>query len=814
MHGTGAIKKPEQLSLSRPFSPFEDRHKFFDEIQGAVRISDIERDVIDTPEYQRLFRISQLGLVKLVFPSANHNRGIHSIGCCGIAKRLIAKVNENCKSSSFDPGIRIAPSERIIISLAALLHDISHGPFAHDIEKKNHEIRLKDRKRRMKSFYGPYEKHDDWESNPALYIYLLDQNVSCLSRVLHRHSPHFWQLLLEDAKEHRHLQRFVEAVKESRWEDQVAKVILPQLIFHTLIFEKPAEAVQFSKLVATSFDGGPEHWGLGPATSWAKLHFAWYQPYRHDVIGDTLSADLFDYLQRDARRLGINKGLDPALLNYYILVREDLSRDVGFPDGKDDYYRCAIDLNDYKRGTIRVERLNDIFRLLDLRHEIHEKAVFHRVVQSAIAMLSRSLFQLKEKKPVLKQIYGYADSPSPALAGEEHFLELAISIARNNTSKAQPPESQGLAQKLAERRVHHPLMVIPGDRVSDLDLRPGEKKLETTLRELAAVVDSRYFSRFLLFVSWCIEQLLEHGFDTEGAVDNYIINQIVPAEAFLKWSYNQPASRKVIFSVMPYKQLYKDPTVLVCVDKHAFALDTYKEKNIPVSVKNRIEHAMKDANSKYAASWKLYVFISDGLFYTGLLPKLLSLPEADNETKHKERLHMAQNLVVRAVRMSWHHWCAVRDNFIKSDSEDQTLPLMEEMPLEEFATLLTQFAADGHSFRMTYPEMQKEVSAVDVEHYVHGDGSRKCRDIQYKYDLIASKGKGKTISATTQAVLDAAHKDAKDFTRQELLELSHRLSLLGNHTRQLISIRVPGREEPDLDKDFLQRLWREEPDLF
>ena len=55
--------------------------------------------------------------------------------------------------------------------------------------------------------------------------------------------------------------------------------------------------------------------------------------------------------------------------------------------------------------------MNDIFRLLDIRHQIHEKAVHHRVVQSAIAMLSRTGLILKrgEGLPPVQELYGFGD---------------------------------------------------------------------------------------------------------------------------------------------------------------------------------------------------------------------------------------------------------------------------------------------------------------------------------------------------------------------------------------------------------------------
>src|SRR5205814_3021145 len=88
--------------------------------------------------------------------------------------------------------------------------------------------------------------------------------------------------------------------------------------------------------------------------------------------------------------------------------------------------------NDHKRGTFRAERLNDIFRLLDLRHQIHEKAVHHRVVQSAVAMLSRAGLILGDRIPNLSELYGF-DSGTPALAGDDRFLERLVSASENST---------------------------------------------------------------------------------------------------------------------------------------------------------------------------------------------------------------------------------------------------------------------------------------------------------------------------------------------------------------------------------------------
>lgn len=131
-----------KTKLEHMDTPFEDKFEFSDDVHGMVLLNQIERDVIDTPEFQRLFRLLQLGFVDLVYHNANHTRGSHSIGTCYWAKKLVDTLNENNKKLARfhiepDSNIpQISKAERVLISLGSLLHDISHGPFSHDIEKK------------------------------------------------------------------------------------------------------------------------------------------------------------------------------------------------------------------------------------------------------------------------------------------------------------------------------------------------------------------------------------------------------------------------------------------------------------------------------------------------------------------------------------------------------------------------------------------------------------------------------------------------------------------------------------------------------
>ncbi len=85
-----------------------------DPIHGQIRLDDTIVKIIDTPQFQRLRRIKQLGFANLVYPGANHTRFEHSLGVMHIASLLTDDVE---------------------VTIAALLHDIGHTPFSHGSER-------------------------------------------------------------------------------------------------------------------------------------------------------------------------------------------------------------------------------------------------------------------------------------------------------------------------------------------------------------------------------------------------------------------------------------------------------------------------------------------------------------------------------------------------------------------------------------------------------------------------------------------------------------------------------------------------------
>ena len=84
---------------------------------------DVDTDYVDTPEFQRLRNIKQLGMVYHIFPGASHNRFEHSLGVYHLAKLYMKILNKY--RVNFDK------KEYALISIAALVHDLGHGPYSH-----------------------------------------------------------------------------------------------------------------------------------------------------------------------------------------------------------------------------------------------------------------------------------------------------------------------------------------------------------------------------------------------------------------------------------------------------------------------------------------------------------------------------------------------------------------------------------------------------------------------------------------------------------------------------------------------------------
>ncbi|MBQ6099227.1 MAG: HD domain-containing protein [Methanobrevibacter sp.] len=96
-----------------------EKKKFIrDSVYGDISLNKFEEKIMDMPQFQRLRRIKQLGLISLIYPGATHTRFEHSVGTMNLGSMLATELD-------------LSDDEIELIRASSLLHDIGHGPFSH-----------------------------------------------------------------------------------------------------------------------------------------------------------------------------------------------------------------------------------------------------------------------------------------------------------------------------------------------------------------------------------------------------------------------------------------------------------------------------------------------------------------------------------------------------------------------------------------------------------------------------------------------------------------------------------------------------------
>uniref|UniRef100_A0A3Q2CP31 HD domain-containing protein n=1 Tax=Cyprinodon variegatus TaxID=28743 RepID=A0A3Q2CP31_CYPVA len=98
---------------------------FKDPIHGTIELHPLLVKIIDTPQFQRLRNIKQLGAVSYVYPGATHSRFEHSIGVAYLAGEILKSIKEKQQD------LGITDWDVLCVQFAALCHDLGHGPFSH-----------------------------------------------------------------------------------------------------------------------------------------------------------------------------------------------------------------------------------------------------------------------------------------------------------------------------------------------------------------------------------------------------------------------------------------------------------------------------------------------------------------------------------------------------------------------------------------------------------------------------------------------------------------------------------------------------------
>ncbi|CAL1533024.1 unnamed protein product, partial [Lymnaea stagnalis] len=107
-----------------------------DPVHGHIQMNPACQAIIDTPQFQRLRYLKQLGMVYFVFPGATNNRFEHSLGTCHLAGQFVRILRHN------QPNLGITDKDILCVEIAGLCHDLGHGPFSHFFEEEFLEMRV------------------------------------------------------------------------------------------------------------------------------------------------------------------------------------------------------------------------------------------------------------------------------------------------------------------------------------------------------------------------------------------------------------------------------------------------------------------------------------------------------------------------------------------------------------------------------------------------------------------------------------------------------------------------------------------------
>jgi uncharacterized protein len=100
-----------------------------DPLWNNIRVDALALQLVDTPVFQRLRYVRQLGLAYLVYPGATHTRFEHALGAYHLARLTLSLLDERGELRG------VSLEERLIAQVAALLHDVGHYPFSHALEE-------------------------------------------------------------------------------------------------------------------------------------------------------------------------------------------------------------------------------------------------------------------------------------------------------------------------------------------------------------------------------------------------------------------------------------------------------------------------------------------------------------------------------------------------------------------------------------------------------------------------------------------------------------------------------------------------------
>jgi HD superfamily phosphohydrolase len=400
---------------SRAFAPSSKarRQELFLPVNGFVWFHPEEIRVINHPAFQRLAKINQLGQAHLVFPGATHKRMEHVLGAVGVAQRMISAVKLNSEKAEYeqrdvppadqDWRASLSEAEERFIRLGALLHDIGHLAAGHTLEDELGLFGKHDEDERLDYVFGDSKKYGTPNWNCGVPIPTLSELIDRLYR----------QFLPDDLK----------------------LEISPSRLVRLLIRKPPREG--------TEGQYREEQKALAQSAQ-LRLEVC------TNMIGNTICADLLDYIARDWYHVGRVYPPEDRIFQYMEVrnpnaTAPDVARGSDARRHSSDKFVLALGSQVGRAPKIRTDGVSAILSLLERRYELGETVLYHKTKLSAGAMLGRALFELwqGEKDDFWRDLLDLSD---------EQLTDHALATARRNIDRANDQGLAGQALKVARQK--------------------------------------------------------------------------------------------------------------------------------------------------------------------------------------------------------------------------------------------------------------------------------------------------------------------------------------------------------------------------
>lgn len=656
-HAAGPVKaggaEPKRMSSPVCRRAIPGRKLYQDEVYGTKELSPLAVALIDTPEFQRLSHIYQLGFTHAVFRGANHRRFDHSVGTYFMLRTLMRRIVQNhARFYSSDPkafahpGLRLSPRlyaeapgtpyqwQRLyspmgrwrglteLVSAAGLLHDLGHMPVGHTLEDEFSVFEKHDSlggSRMFEMFYGPRKPVEswpsgDWNGAPRVERYFSAIDVACLPR------PEAWERVpLPWVFEDGTYERFFPDIQAptspilsvpalSNWE-------VRDLIYLILSFKETITADGYRTFEEELAAANGEAAGNGGTERMLRLKFIddlydyysrtidlgrehealpLFYPFMADIVGNTICADLLDYLVRDGKRLKLEIRDNPRLQRYLVIRPESSfvqpaatsSRATEGPGS----LRVTINAV-YRKGLRRRDTVSDLLDLMRERYRFAEVVYYHPKKAALSTMLAKAL-ELYPKKTRPRDGDGIYPAPwsgdarlSAAAPHVAHFGDEGMLAYLSHGGAGGPEESSAaaLVRRIAYRDEYRLLFTLDYEAA---DAAGGPLKFIKDLRSRDGAVLDAGRKR--------MENLLAR-----------LVRRSSPSE----WSDDRS---------MPV--LIYCPNIRMQVKEVAARVELIPERVVPLNRQKddpTLENEIFLLNQKYQRLWRLYLFVHPRLAHWG-----------------------------------------------------------------------------------------------------------------------------------------------------------------------------------------------------